>query len=152
MTVGGASVTLVWVTLGVGMIPEHFASHKFVMFLKKILIHLFPQGMHIIGDSAYPLLGPYLWGLIETMATCLLGKDILTESSIAFGILKSKFRRLHYLQMRSISNISSAVSACCILHNLCLEPSDQVVVVGDGVDDEPYPQQPHNTNACHYAW
>lgn len=27
--------------LGVGMMPEHFASQKFVVFLKKILIHLF---------------------------------------------------------------------------------------------------------------
>ncbi|KAK9977060.1 hypothetical protein ABG768_018881 [Culter alburnus] len=68
----------------------------------------------------------------------------------AFGILKCKFRRLQCLQMRSISNISSAVSACCILHNICLEASDDVVVLDDGVDDEPHPQQPHNTHACHY--
>lgn len=113
--------------------------------------------MHIIGDSANPLLPqlmrPYrdnghLSARQRYFNRKLNAARVVIEH--AFGILKSKFRRLHYLQMRSISNISSAVSACCILHNVCLEPSDQVVVVGDGVDDEPYPQQPHNTNACHY--
>ncbi|XP_051965445.1 uncharacterized protein LOC127631382 [Xyrauchen texanus] len=118
---------------------------------------LVPQGMHIIGDSAYPLL-PQLMrpyrdnGHLSARQRYFNRKRnaacVVIEH--AFGILKSKFRRLHCLQMRSISNISSAVSACCILHNLCLEPSDQVVVVDDGVDDEPHPQPPHNTKACHY--
>ncbi|CAM4685349.1 unnamed protein product [Leuciscus chuanchicus] len=39
--ISGTSVTSVWVTLRVGMMPEHFASQTFVMFLKKILIPLF---------------------------------------------------------------------------------------------------------------
>ncbi len=36
------------------------------------------------------------------------------------------------------------------LHNLCLEPGDQVVVVDDSDDDEPTSQQPHSTTASNY--
>ena len=42
-----------------------------------------------------------------------------------FGILKSRFCRLKYKQMDSIQNISSAVSACCLLYNLCYDPGDR---------------------------
>lgn len=118
---------------------------------------LVPQGMHIIGDSAYPLLPqlmrPYRDNSHLTARQRRFNRKLNAARVViehAFGILKSKFRRLQCLHMKSISDISSAVSACCILHNLCLEPGDQVFVVDDSDDDEPPPQQPHNTTASNY--
>ncbi len=118
---------------------------------------LVPQGMHIIGDSAYPLLPqlmrPYRDNGHLTARQRRFNRKLNAARAViehAFGILKSKFRRLQCLHMKSISDISSAVSACCILHNLCLEPGDQVVVVDDSDDDEPPPQQPHSTTASNY--
>ncbi|KAI2657211.1 Protein ANTAGONIST OF LIKE HETEROCHROMATIN PROTEIN 1 [Labeo rohita] len=111
---------------------------------------LVPQGMHIIGDSAYPLL-PQLMrsyrdnGHLTARQGCFNRKLNSARVVIehAFGILKSKFRRLQCLQI-------SAVSACCILHNVCLEPCDQDVEVDDHFDDDPHLPQPHNLDACHY--
>lgn len=113
-----------------------------------------PQGMHIIGDYAYPLLPQrmkpygYLTARQRRFNRKLNAARVVIEH--AFGILKSKFRRLQFLQMQSISNISSAVSVCCILHNVCLEPCDQDVEVDDQFDDETHLPQPHNLDTCHY--
>ncbi len=118
---------------------------------------LVPQGMHIIGDSAYPLLPQFMKPYRDNGHLTARQRRFIRKLNAArvviehaFGILKSKFRRLQFLQMQSISNISSAVSACCILHNVCLEPCDQDVEVDDHFDDEPHLPQPHNLDACHY--
>ncbi|XDV45296.1 hypothetical protein PO909_013416 [Leuciscus waleckii] len=84
---------------------------------------LVPQGMHIIGDSADPLLPqlmrPYrddghLSAGQRRVNRKLSAARVVIEN--AFGILKSKFRSLHCLQMRSIYNISSAKKICEVKH------------------------------------
>ena len=118
---------------------------------------LVPQGMHIIGDSAYPLLPQFMKPYRDNGHLTARQRRFNRKLSSAcvpiehtFGILKSKFRRLRYLQMKRITDISSAVSACCILHNLCLEPNDQVDMPHEGLDGEPQPPQLHNADACVY--
>lgn len=70
-----------------------------------------------------------------------------------FGTLKSKFRRLKCLHMKNVKNISSTVTACCILHNICLESSDHLEEdqQTDDMEDDPYPAEAHIRNdASHY--
>ncbi|XP_048876160.1 uncharacterized protein LOC125746326 [Brienomyrus brachyistius] len=120
---------------------------------------LMPEGLHIIGDSAFPLLPqllkPYqdnghLTDRQKNYNRKLNGARVVIEQ--AFGILKSKFRRLKYLQMDSIQKISSAVCACCILYNLSYDPGDQHpgIMNDEALDDDIYPPQPLNEQAVHY--
>ncbi len=67
----------------------------------------------------------------------------------AFGILKTKFRRLKCLHMKDVAKISATVTTCCILHNICLEPNDEFEDE-QGLGDDPHPPQPNNQDASHY--
>ena len=119
---------------------------------------LVPAGMPIIGDSAYPLLPqplkPYrdnghIAARQRNFNRKLNTARVVTEH--AFGILKGKFRRLQYLQMGSIERISSAVFACCIMHNICLDPQDHIENPPElDIDQDPHAPQPNNQEACNY--
>lgn len=119
---------------------------------------LVPAGMHIIGDSAYPLLpqllkpyrdNGYLRARQRNSNRKLNTACVVIEH--AFGILKGKFHRLQYLQMGSIKRISSAVSACCILHNVRLDPQDHIENPHEpDIDQDPHTPQPNNQEACNY--
>lgn len=85
------------------------------------------ENEHLLGDAAYPLL------------RCLLkpyrNNGHLTENQIrfntrmssvrcmiehAFGLLKSKFRRMKFLDMSRIDFVPTVITAACVLHNLIL--------------------------------
>ncbi|KAM9462843.1 uncharacterized protein Hap1MRO34_016708 [Clarias gariepinus] len=78
---------------------------------------LVPQGMHIIGDFAYPLL-PQLMRPYRDNGHLTTGQrhfNIKLNAACvviehAFGILKPKFRRLQCLHMQSILNIRFALT------------------------------------------
>ncbi|XP_034095934.1 putative nuclease HARBI1 isoform X1 [Gymnodraco acuticeps] len=96
---------------------------------------LVPEGMHIIGDSAYPLLPqlmrPYRDNGHLTARQCRFNQKLNVARVViehTFGLLKTKFRRLKCLYMKNIANISTAVTACCILHNMCLEEGEAIEV------------------------
>ena len=40
-----------------------------------------------------------------------------------FGLLKSRFRRLHFIDAK-IENITNIIISCCVLHNICLKFND----------------------------
>ncbi|KAK7168095.1 hypothetical protein R3I94_002217 [Phoxinus phoxinus] len=116
---------------------------------------LVPEGMHIIGDSAYPLslqlIKPYRDNGHLTVRQRHFNRKLNSARVViehAFGILKSKFRRLRCLHMKKVKNISSAVTACCILHNICLKSNDQIDEdqQADVMEDDPYPPEAHIHN------
>eukprot|EP00102_Acyrthosiphon_pisum_P019456 XP_016656666.1 PREDICTED: putative nuclease HARBI1 [Acyrthosiphon pisum] len=41
-----------------------------------------------------------------------------------FALLKSRFRRLKYLDMKKVELIPQTIIACCVLHNICLQFDD----------------------------
>ncbi|KAM9820870.1 LOW QUALITY PROTEIN: uncharacterized protein ACB057_001498 [Neosynchiropus ocellatus] len=112
---------------------------------------LVPEGMHFIADSAYLLLPqpmkPYrdnghLTAQQKVYNRWLNSARVLIEQ--AFGLLKCKFRRLKCLQMKDVGSISRAVTACCILHNLCLDTDDNMEEIDrhPPCDDAGDPQPP----------
>ena len=118
---------------------------------------LVPEGMHIIGDSAYPLMpqlmkpcrdNGHLTARQKRFNVKLHSARVAIEH--AFGILKSKFRRLKCLHMKDLGNISATVSACCILHNICLEPSDHTDEGDDQLDEDIEQTQPNHHEAVSY--
>ena len=52
----------------------------------------------------------------------------------AFGILKGRFRRLGYLETKSVEKANKIVGAACVLHNMCDE-GDIEADNADYVDD-----------------
>ncbi|KAL2079751.1 hypothetical protein ACEWY4_025495 [Coilia grayii] len=121
-------------------------------------LSIVPAGMHIIGDSAYVLLPqlmkPYrdnghLTARQKRFNRKLNSARVCIEHT--FGILEAKFWRLQYLQMSSIERITSAVSACCILHNICIDPQDHTEHPTEPeMNQEPHPPQPNDAQACNY--
>lgn len=91
------------------------------------ITNLVEKSYHILGDSAYTLkmnlLTPYRDnGYLtqeEIQYNCTHAK---ARSCIerAFGLLKSKFRRLKYLEMTKTQNIPIVICAACVLHNFII--------------------------------
>ncbi|XP_066585455.1 putative nuclease HARBI1 [Prorops nasuta] len=67
----------------------------------------FPENTHLIGDSAYPL----------------LNTRIIIERT--FGLLKARFRKLHFIYMYNTDMVPLLILSCCILHNMCIDCEDE---------------------------
>ncbi len=121
---------------------------------------LVPEGMHIIGDSAYPLMKQLMTPYRDNGHLTVRQKSFnqkLNAAHVAiehaFGIMKSKFRRLKCLHMKDVANISETVTTCCILRNISLERGDQVDEDEQGLHElgeDPHPPQPNNQDASNY--
>ncbi|XP_036144255.1 putative nuclease HARBI1 isoform X1 [Monomorium pharaonis] len=93
---------------------------------------LIPEGTHILGDSAYSL-QPYLLtpfrdnGHLSRRQKLynakLSSKRVVIEQ--AFGRLRSRFRRLKFLNMSLINEMKIVVVAVCVLHNICIRNNDE---------------------------
>ncbi|XP_036395781.1 putative nuclease HARBI1 [Megalops cyprinoides] len=115
---------------------------------------LLSEGMHLIGDSAYPLsehlMTPFRDNGHLTRAQKRYNRRLSAARMVverAFGFLKSRFRRLRGLHMRSIKNSGLAITACCILHNMCLEAAEENFELSeesekDKIDEELLEQLP----------
>ena len=86
-----------------------------------------PQHKHIVGDSAYPLrtylLVPYKDNGHLTASQKNFNKKLNStrvDIERAFGLLKCRFRRLKFLDMRSMEKIPIVIVAACVLHNMLL--------------------------------
>ncbi|PSN42157.1 putative nuclease HARBI1, partial [Blattella germanica] len=73
--------------------------------------HIRANDYHLLGDSAYK---------IEKLSSI----RVIVEQAI--GLLKGRFRWLKYLDMSKIQTMSKVVNAACILHNFCIDMSDEL--------------------------
>ncbi|XP_053595504.1 putative nuclease HARBI1 [Microplitis demolitor] len=92
---------------------------------------LLRPNQHILGDSAYPLMVNLLTpfkdnGHLTRHQVNYNVKHASSRSIIerAFGLLKGKFRRLQYLNVKSVDMAIKIVSAACTLHNFILIQGD----------------------------
>ena len=101
------------------------------------------RGLHILGDSAYPLqenlMVPYRdnghlsekqkkFNYIHSASRCCVER--------AFGLLKCKFRRLRYLDISNLHNAPAIIIASCTLHNFILQNESDIPDVNFEIDDD----------------
>jgi len=91
------------------------------------LKNLSSSGYHILGDSAYPLTKELIVPFKDNghLSPDQLKFNYIHSSSRnvierAFGRLKGKWRRLKYLDMVNIHQVTSVIMAACVLHNFVL--------------------------------
>lgn len=106
---------------------------------------------HLLGDCAYPLssflLTPYrdnghLTVSQTTFNTRMSSVRVIVEQ--AFGLLKSKFRRLKYLDMARIDKVPAVIVAACVLHNIILRNDGIEAEEQPGVEEHPEVLQQEN--------
>lgn len=100
---------------------------------------LIPHNMHLIGDSAYLLLCTLMTPFRDnghlTRSQIIYNVKLSSIRSIierCFGLLKTKFRRLKYLDIGDFDLGNNMITAACVLHNF--------IIVGDelNIQDEHY--------------
>lgn len=108
----------------------------FEVFSKSSLFELGQEGMlcmdhtHIIGSSAYPLTP---WMLVPySDASSPQQKNYnmkLTEAlhvvQETIDLVKGRFPRLHFIEMKNEDTIRHSVVTACVIHNICLELQDK---------------------------
>ncbi|XP_025163390.1 putative nuclease HARBI1 [Harpegnathos saltator] len=106
-----------------------------------------PENRHIIGDTAYPLLRNLMTPFKDnghlTRSQLLYNIKLSSIRSIierAFGTLKSKFRRLKYLDISNFDLGNNMIAAACVLHNFILN-RDGFIMEDELVMDNEYVQQ-----------
>uniref|UniRef100_A0A2S2PQ09 Putative nuclease HARBI1 n=1 Tax=Schizaphis graminum TaxID=13262 RepID=A0A2S2PQ09_SCHGA len=89
------------------------------------------KDLHILGDSAFPLLEnllvPYKATHILSDREKLFNRRLSSTRVVieqAFGLLLGRFRRLKSLESKSVELMSLTVTGACILHNLALKNND----------------------------
>ncbi|KAI4455364.1 hypothetical protein MML48_9g00004747 [Holotrichia oblita] len=119
--------------------------------------NLIPGNMHLLGDSAYPLLPNLLVPFRDNGHLTRQQHNYNTALSRcrskieqAFGRLKGKWRRLKFLDM-DIENIPYAITAACVLHNYILRrdgPVEEEEQIGDvqAADDAQQDEQQEEDN------
>lgn len=92
---------------------------------------LLPPNMHLLGDSAYPLMTNLMTpfrdnGHLSREQSHYNTKLSTIRSMIerAFGLLKGKFRRLKYLDIADPVLGNSMIAAACVLHNFLIDRHD----------------------------
>lgn len=90
-----------------------------------------PDNLHLLGDSAYPLqtflLCPYKDNGHLTRKQKNFNKKLSSTRVIieqAFGLLKGRWRRLQYLDIKNIKYAKLYIMFACILHNITINLND----------------------------
>ncbi|KAK4872953.1 hypothetical protein RN001_014982 [Aquatica leii] len=101
---------------------------------------LLPEAIHLLGDSAYPLMTNLMTPFRDnghlTARESRYNTKLSSARSVieqAFGRLKAKFRRLKDLDVCTAEMGTQVIAAACVLHNLTIELE---------VDDEEYENDP----------
>lgn len=89
------------------------------------------RDFHLIGDSAFtlrtwlmtPFKGDNLTRVQKHHNFCLSQDRVKVEHT--FGILKGRWRRIHYINTYSIFKGVEIATAACILHNFCILNEDE---------------------------
>lgn len=87
---------------------------------------------YILGDSAYPLMPWLITPFRDNESTFPTWKKNFNKRhsqqrvSIenTFGLLKQRFRRLYFVDAKSVIQCCYIVMAACVLHNLCNDERD----------------------------
>ena len=97
-----------------------------------------PDGCFLVGDSAFQL-EPWLMtpfrnsqmgddGRGATPAAKRYYNHNLSSARVViehtFGVLKARFRRLRFLETKSVRKAVDIVCAACVLHNICMRSDD----------------------------
>jgi len=90
----------------------------------------FAPKTHILGDNAYPIsehvLTPYPRSNKSAKAKRfnlrLSRARVVIEQ--AFGLLRGRFRRLKYMEIKNVELVPLVIIACCILHNIAILEED----------------------------
>jgi len=86
---------------------------------------------HILGDSAYPLSDHVMVPFKDY--GCLSARELTFNKKLSktrvvientFGILKSRSRKLNYVDC-DIKYVPDIITACCVLHNMCMSQGDE---------------------------
>lgn len=106
------------------------------------------QSNHILGDGAYPikkwLLTPYRdTGNLnaEQRRFNYVHSSTRTVIERAFGILKGRFKKLQFIEVKKIQSACDVITACCVLQNFC-------IMFGDTGEDFIDDAQNQELNAC----
>lgn len=111
----------------------------------------------IIGDAAYPLLQwllvPYRdngrltpvqrnFNFVHSATRCIVER--------AFALLKGRFRRLKYLDMKHMEDICQVILTCCIFHNICLQndADTDLFLPSDNYDEGESPPAHTDDDCC----
>ncbi|XP_011164982.1 putative nuclease HARBI1 [Solenopsis invicta] len=106
-------------------------------------VHFIPRQLHLIGDSAYPLMVNLMTPYRENGH--LIGPQIQYNTKLsrirsiierAFGLLKTKFRRLKYLDIADFDLGNKMIAAACTLHNFIIDGDNLNVEDEDYLEDE----------------
>lgn len=122
-----------YMSIFVGYSGRCHDNHIFTMspLYKKITQNKIPTQYHIIGDAAYGLhlniMSPYVpRNTPLTIAQSIHNNRLSSTRMVierSFGDLKGRWRRLRFLECR-IENACAFVTACAVLHNICLNNGD----------------------------
>lgn len=102
------------------------------------------EDTHILGDVSYPvteyLITPYKdddqLSQKQQHFNALLNSTLVVIGQ-AFSLLKSRFRRLKYLEMSRMDLIPKLITAACVMHNMCIDLGDiDVEVESDDTGDQ----------------
>lgn len=95
--------------------------------------------LHLIGDSAYPLLQNLMTPFRDnghlTRAQVTYNNKLSSVRSIierAFGFLKGKFRRLRYLDIADFELGNKMIGAASVLHNFMINKGE--IDLGEDID------------------
>ena len=99
---------------------------------------------YIIGDSAYPLKRWLMTPFRDNgrLSSKQKNYNFLHSSTRmviekSFALLKGRFRRLKYVDIDLIADVSDLVMACCTLHNVCLATDEEIEdMIDEGRDEE----------------
>ena len=111
---------------------------------------------HIIGDGAYPLKRWLMTTFRDNGHLTPQQRHFNTQLSKsrqvierAIGLLKGRFSRLKYIDVKSLTKINKIVMAACTLHNICITQNDDEdgFIIFEQDDLGANVAQPHPENA-----
>lgn len=113
--------------------------------LARTILPSLPENYHLVGDAAYPL-SPYL-------LTPYKGKSLPADKEFfnhtlsrnritierSFALLKGRWRKLRSVNI-AVDGIPNLITACCVLHNICIVEGDMLEFDEPRIED-PLPMQ-----------